>query len=168
MSTQVGCRRETAPAAPAAPAPVAARPLVVGAKMAPAEPHSKSFDGGPVEFIRDTMDEIYPKICVYHSMPQGQRANLWTNRYHGRWIHWTGKVRAFTQNGLGIVQRPESLTFDVSLRMDADQMAKLQQHVKVGERVTYEGQLDTYDDIFQKIYLLHGTVLAVNPPDGGI
>jgi hypothetical protein len=143
----------------------ASKPLVVGARLAPAVPHAPSFDGGPVEFIRSTMDELYPLFCVYHALPQGQRANLWINRYHGRWIRWTGKVRSFTQNGLAIVQRPESVTFDVSLRMDADHMATLQQHVKVGDRVTYEGELDSYDDVFQKIYLLHGTVLAV--PDGG-
>ena len=134
--------------------------------MAPAEPHPKSFDGGPVEFIRDTMDQIYPLFCVYHSLPQGQRANLWTNKYYGRWIHWTGKVRSFTQNGLAIVQRPEALTFDVSVRMDASQMASLKQRVKIGDLVTYEGQLDSYDDVFQKIYLLHGTVVAA-VPDGG-
>jgi hypothetical protein len=145
----------------------AAAPLVVGARMTPAVPHPASFDGGPVEFIRATMDEIYPLFCVYHSMSQGDRANLWTSRYRGRWIRWTGPVRAFTQNGLAFVQRPEAMTFDVSLRMDADQVASLKQHVRVGDRVTYTGQLDSYDDVFQKIYLAHGSVVSV-ATDGGV
>jgi hypothetical protein len=48
--------------------------------------------------------------------------------------------------------------------------------LKKGDRLTFIGRLDSYDDIFQKLYLTHGAVLAeIDPtapdttriPDGG-
>jgi hypothetical protein len=134
--------------------------LVVGAKLGRSQPHSPSFDGGAAEFIRASMDDLYPIFCEYRSMSQGDKAGLWAREYFGKWVRWTGRLRAFTKDGIAVAQRPGTVTFDVSLWVDdrAD-LAALAQSYKPGDRITYIGRLDSYDDVFQKLYLSHGAIL---------
>jgi hypothetical protein len=138
--------------------------LVVGARLAPSEAHAPSFDGGATEFIHETFDQLYPIFCVRRSMPLGEKSALWQQKYYGKWVRWTGRVRSFTQSGLTIQQRPAAVTFDVSLWVEADQQPQLRSLLKVGSRVTYLARLDSFDDIFQKLYLTHGSVMATPDP----
>jgi hypothetical protein len=97
----------------------------------------------------------------------GPKAALW-QRYVGRWVRWTGTLVSFTANGVTFKQRPETVTFDVSLWIEAFDRAALKRRVKKGDRVVYIGQLDSYDDVFRTLYMQHGSILADRgPPDGG-
>jgi len=184
MSTQaLGCSQGSGPppppakSAPAAPQtlPVPASPLVVGAQLERTHPHPPSFDGGAAEFIHESMDDLYPIFCEYRSMSQGDKAGLWAKKYYGKWVRWTGRLRAFTKDGIAVAQKPGTVTFDVSLWVDdrAD-LAVLAQTYHPNDRITYIGRLDSYDDVFQKLYLSHGAILehadprpAHRPPDLG-
>jgi hypothetical protein len=154
-----GCRRE--PASSEREAVTPSKPLVVGAEILPPTPHLPSFDGGPIQFIDEDFNKLFPIFCLRHSMPLGEKAALWQSRYYGKWVRWTGRLMSFTANGITIKQGTRTVTFDISLWLEADQLALLQQmSLKVGDRVTYIGRLDAYDDIFQKLYLTHGSVLS--------
>ncbi len=160
-TTGISCQQDR-PASPQT-APGGA-PLVVAAHLADSLPHAPSFDGGVTEFTHESFDDLFPIFCERRSMPLGEKAALWTGKYYGKWVRWTGVVRSFTQSGLTIKQRPQAVTFDISLWVEADQLAQLPALVKRGGRVTYLARLDSYDDIFQKLYLTHGSILAVADP----
>jgi hypothetical protein len=114
-------------------------------------------DAGTPEFIDETFDELLP-IFLLRKVAPGPKAALW-GRYHRRWVRWTGTLVSFTANGATFKQIPGTLTFDVSLFVDASVRARLHR-LHPGDRVTYIGQLDNYDDVFRTIYLVHGDVVA--------
>jgi hypothetical protein len=123
-------------------------------------------DGSAVEFVNVTFQDLYPLFLMRRIKP-GPKAALW-QRYVGRWVRWTGTLVSFTANGVTFKQRPETVTFDVSLWIEALDRAALKRRVKKGDRVVYIGQLDSYDDVFRTLYLQHGSILADRvAPDGG-
>src|SRR5436309_2471066 len=105
MSTQ-GCRQEEAPppAAIASPAP---------------QP----------EFVQEPFEQLYP-IFLMRKVKPGAKAGLWRN-YFGRWVKWTGIVRSFTANGITLKQLPQTVTFDVSLWIEAPQRKELRAKMKL-------------------------------------
>jgi hypothetical protein len=138
--------------------------VVVGAQLSQPTPRDPSFDGGPIELIRETYEELYPVFCVYRSMSQGQRAGLWNQKYQFRWVRWTGKIKSFTPKGITLQMRPQTVTFDLSVWLEDGQMPRLRAHHKRGDVVTFIARLDTYDEIFQKLYLTHGAVVDSTEP----
>jgi hypothetical protein len=163
----VACQRG-ADSPPASRPAGSGAPLVVGAELKQPQPHGSSYDGGLAEFLTVTMDELFPIFCTYRSMPLGEKSALWNNRFAGKWIRWTGKIRSITPNGLTLQVRPEALTFDVSLWMDSGAQTELARLYKTHDRVVFSAQLSTYDDVFQKLYLAHGVIeRKLGPPDGG-
>jgi hypothetical protein len=118
------------------------------------------------EFIDEPFDKLYP-LFLLRKLKPGPKAALWTH-YYGRWVKWTGTVRSFTANGITLKQIPPTVTFDVSLWVEMPQQKQLRQMMKLGDRVTYVGRLDSYDDVFRTLYLVHGRILENHgPPDGG-
>jgi hypothetical protein len=154
--------------APRETPPPHAQPLVVGAELHAPTPHGPSFDGGPIEFIDEEFEALYPVFCIRRSMPLGEKSALWMRKYYGKWVRWTGTIMSFTANGITIKQGTQTVTFDISLWLENGQLSVLRDMgLKKGDRVTYIGRLDAYDDIFQKLYLTHGAVLEHPDPDGG-
>jgi hypothetical protein len=135
---------------------------VVAAKIHPAQPHLPSFDGGAIEFVAQTFEDLYPVFLIRRSMPRGDKAGLWRKRYLGRWVRWSGTVQSRTQNGLTLRTLSTTTTFDVSLHLDASSAAALA-GVRRGSRVTYIGRLDDFDDIFRQFHLTNGTLIEVLP-----
>ena len=175
MSTQVlgvgmaGCQQPaevtSLPVTATPPTP----PLVVGAQVSAPEPHPPSFDGGTLEFIGSTFDELYPVFLIRRSMPHGDNAALWRGKYMGRWIRWAGTVRSKTSNGITLRHLPATTTFDISLHVESAQLPLLA-NVHVGDRVHYVGRLDGFNDIFRQFFLVHGGLIEVSHPhavDGG-
>src|SRR5690242_15315800 len=109
------CHRDAGPPSYEAPQ------LVVGGEVRRPEPHAPSFDGGPIEFIDEEFESLYPIFCIRRSMPLGEKAALWQRKYYGKWVRWTGKLMSFTQNGITIKQGTVTVTFDISLWLEADQ-----------------------------------------------
>src|SRR3954463_11263575 len=68
----------------------------------------------PPEFIDVDFAYLHP-IFLRHKIGQGPKAALWAERYHRRWVRWTGRIRSFTPNGVTVKQLPVTSTFDVSL-----------------------------------------------------
>ncbi len=132
-----GCRREPAP-------------IRVDAAAAP-------------EFIDDSFDALYP-VFLLRKVAPGPKAALWTRYYH-RWVRWTGTLVSFTVNGATFKHLSSTLTFDVSLYVEPHARPRLHRY-KPGDRVTYVGQLDSFDDVFRTLYLVHGDVVEP-PPDAG-
>ncbi len=140
-----------------APAAIAARP-----------------DGGPPpaqadappEFIDRQFDELYPIFLTRKILP-GPKAAAW-REYYSRWVRWTGTVVSFTANGITLKQFPQTVTFDVSLWIEGPQRKELRRLMHAGDRVSYIGRLDSYDDVFRTLYLTHGQVMAnLGKPDAG-
>ncbi len=126
---------------------------------------------GAVEFAGENFMELYPTFMVRHSMPLGEKAALWNKRYLNHYVRWTGTIRSFTPSGITVKERPATVTFDVSLWMEADQLTVAHRRFKIGDTITYLGRLENYDDIFRTMYLGHGMVAdgagAAGGPDGG-
>lgn len=120
----------------------------------------------PPQFVDDDFEKLYP-IFLQHKIGQGPKAALWAQRYHHRWVRWTGRIRSFSDNGITLRQLRITSTFDVSLWLENSQREKVQQEYKVGDVVTYIGRLDSYDDIWRTLYLINGTVVQRNAPDAG-
>jgi hypothetical protein len=120
----------------------------------------------PPEFVSETFQQLYPVFLHRHSMPLGEKAKLWTERYFGRYVRWTGIIRSFTPNGVTLKHLPTTVTFDVSVWMEADQAALVQKRYHVGDVLTYVARLDSYDDVFRTLYLGHG--LITETPDGAV
>ena len=169
----VACTRDRAPEPTPRPAASPTAPLVVAAALERPRPHGPSFDGGVTEFIHEDFEHLYPIFCIRHSMPLGEKAALWMSRYYGKWVRWTGKIRSFTPQGVTLQMRPFSVV-DISVWIEADQVAQVRRDHKRGDRITFIARLDSYDDVFQKLYLTHGSVLSeadaphAPPGDGGL
>jgi hypothetical protein len=100
-------------------------------------------------------------IFLRHKIGQGPKAALWAERYHRRWVRWTGRIRSFTPNGITVKQLPVTSTFDVSLWVNNAERDAVRERYHVGDIVTYVGRLDSYDDIWRTIYLVNGSVLGL-------
>jgi hypothetical protein len=123
-------------------------------------------DSGPPQFVQQSFEDLYP-IFLLRKVKPGPKAALWRD-YYGHWVRWAGTVVSFTSNGITLKQLPQTVTFDVSLWIEAPLRPDLHQRIKVGDRVSYIGRLDSYDDVFRTLYLVHGSVLAnLGKPDGG-
>jgi hypothetical protein len=103
-------------------------------------------------------------IFLQHKIGQGPKAALWAERYHRRWVRWTGRIRSFTANGITLKQLPSTSTFDVSLWINNSERDAVRARYHVGDLVTYVGRLDSYDDIWRTLYLVNGSVLTSAPP----
>jgi hypothetical protein len=139
-------------------------------RQAQTPPPPAAADAGPnlgpkVEFTDASFDALYPFLL--RKIAPGPKSALW-QRYVGKWVRWTGTLVSFTANGLTFKQLPQTVTFDVSLWLEADQRAGLRRRLQLGDRITYVGRLDSYDDVFRTLYLVHGQILAnLGHPDGG-
>lgn len=128
--------------------------------------HGAGRDGGVFgaepspEFIDVDFAYLHP-IFLRHKIGQGPKAALWAERYHRRWVRWTGRIRSFSANGITIKQLPATSTFDVSLWVNNSERASVRARYKVGDVVTYVGRLDSYDDIWRTLYLVNGSVLGL-------
>jgi hypothetical protein len=134
-----GCKRER-------PSPPLVQELFRG---------SDASAGGPAEFVDESFDQLYP-VFLLRKVEPGPKATLW-NRYYRRWVRWSGTLVSFTANGCTVKEIPNTLTFDVSVIVDAANRERLH-HYKPGDAITYIGQLEGYDDIFRTFYLVHGDV----------
>jgi hypothetical protein len=112
------------------------------------------------QFIDVTFDFLHP-IFLRHKIGQGPKAALWAERYHRRWVRWTGRIRSFSANGITLRQMPVTSTFDVSLWINNNEREAVRARYKVGDVVTYVGRLDSYDDIWRTLYLVNGSVLGL-------
>ena len=74
------------------------------------------------EFIDVDFAFLHP-IFLRHKIGQGPKAALWAERYHRRWVRWTGRIRSYTANGITLRQLPITATFDVSLFLNNDERA---------------------------------------------
>lgn len=115
------------------------------------------------EFIDVDFAYLHP-IFLRHKIGQGPKAALWAERYHRRWVRWTGQIRSFTVNGITLRQLPVTSTFDVSLWIDNALRQPVRARYHVGDWVTYVGRLDSYDDIWRTLYLVNGSVLGPAEP----
>jgi hypothetical protein len=156
MSTLVGTALLLAACSRPSETPPAADPSALGA--AAAARAADAMDGGSVEFINESFEDLYP-LLLRKKMPQGPKAALWARKYYGKWVRWTGTVVSFTQNGVTFKQLKQTVTFDVSLWIEAAQRPLVRERLKKGDRVTYVGMLDSFDDIFRTLYLTHGGIL---------
>lgn len=114
------------------------------------------------EFIDVDFAFLHP-IFLRHKIGQGPKAALWAERYHRRWVRWTGRIRSFTPNGITLRQLPITSTFDVSLWVNNAERESVRARYHVGDIVTYVGRLDSYDDIWRTLYLVNGSVLSLSP-----
>jgi hypothetical protein len=121
----------------------------------------------PAQFIDDEFTKLYP-IFLQHKIGQGPKAALWAQRYHHRWVRWTGQIRSFSDNGITLRQLKATSTFDVSLWLNNGERQPVEQRYKVGDFVTYVGRLDSYDDVWRTVYLINGSVLQRQSPDAGL
>lgn len=111
------------------------------------------------EFVDVDFAYLHP-IFLRHKIGQGPKAALWAERYHRRWVRWTGTIRSFTPNGVTIRQLPVTTTFDVSLWVNNAEREAVRARYRIGDVVTYVGRLDSYDDIWRTIYLVNGSILG--------
>ena len=116
----------------------------------------------PPEFIDVDFAFLHP-IFLRHGIGPGPKAALWAERYHRRWVRWTGRIRSFTPNGITLRQLPITSTFDVSLWVNNAERESVRARYHVGDIVTYVGRLDSYDDIWRTLYLVNGSVLSLSP-----
>ncbi|HXU71054.1 MAG TPA: hypothetical protein VN947_17085 [Polyangia bacterium] len=129
-----------------------------------AGPAGKTFgaEAAP-EFVDVDFAYLHP-IFLRHKIGQGPKAALWAERYHRRWVKWTGRIRSFTANGITLKELPITSTFDVSLWINNAERDAVKARYKVGDLVTYVGRLDSYDDIWRTLYLVNGSVLGPAAP----
>lgn len=116
------------------------------------------------EFVDVDFAYLHP-IFLRHKIGQGPKAALWAERYHRRWVKWTGRIRSFTANGITLRQLPVTSTFDVSLWINNAERAAVRAKYHVGDLVTYVGRLDSYDDIWRTLYLVNGSILGLAAPN---
>jgi len=114
------------------------------------------------ETLSVTFEELYPTFLWRKSMSQGDKASLWS-RYRGRWVRWEGVLASITSKGVTLKQLRSTMTFDVSLTCEAAAIPTLATRFAPGDRVRYVGMLDSYDDIFRTLYLVHGAVIEKVP-----
>jgi hypothetical protein len=117
-----------------------------------------------IEFVAMPFERIYQTFCIRRSMPQGPKAALWHDDFAGKWVRWTGRIVSFTQSGITVRETQFTATYDVSLMIEADSRVGLQERFRRGQRITYVGRLDSYDDVFRTLYLTHGAVVGPAEP----
>ncbi len=125
------------------------------------KPGSSMAAPAPPAFVPDTFEQLYP-MFLQHKLSVTNKAALW-QRYRGKWVHWTGTLVSFNANGITLKQLPQTATFDVSLYLAGARLAAERTRLKPGDRVTYVGRLDSYDDIFRTLYLTLGSVVPTAP-----
>src|SRR6185295_5929410 len=101
------------------------------------------------ETLQVSFEELYPTFLWRKSMSEGDKASLW-NKYRGRWVRWEGVVASTTSKSVTLKQLRSTVTFDVSLTCDSAVLPTLKRFA-AGDRVTYVGMLDSYDDIFRTL-----------------
>lgn len=114
------------------------------------------------EFTKRSFEELYPIFLVHSSMGPGDKARLW-NDLRDRWVRWEGVIASINDKGITLRQLLTTVTFDVSLTCETPTVASLKTRFHVGDRVSYVGRLDSFDDVFRTLYLTHGAVLAQVP-----
>jgi len=120
------------------------------------------------EFSKKRFEDLYPIFLVYSSMPQGEKARLWTE-LRDKWVRWEGVIASFNNRGVTIKELLTTVTFDVSLTCETPYAKTLRSRFQVGDRVRFVGRLDSYDDVFRTMYLTHGAVLEkLAPGDLGV
>jgi hypothetical protein len=115
------------------------------------------------ELIDVPFSYLHP-IFLQHKIGQGPKAALWAERYHRRWVRWTGRIRSFTVNGVTLKELPVTSTFDVSLWINNAERNAVRARYHVGDLVTYVGRLDSYDDIWRTLYLVNGSIIGPAQP----
>lgn len=110
------------------------------------------------QVLPDSYEVAYQAI-FNRSQPEDVRAVTWNKRYLGSWVRWTGTVKSFTTHSITLLQHPDTKTFDVSLTLSADQLARAKTTLKKGARVSYMGKFDQFDEIWRTIYLVQGELL---------
>ncbi len=123
-----------------------------GSHMAPA--------AAPV-FVDDSFETLYPMFLLHRGAP-ATKAAQWVG-YRGKWVRWTGTLVSFSANGITLKQRRETTTFDVSLYLPSARRTVERAHLHPGDRVTYVGRLDSYDDVFRTLYLTLGAIVPARP-----
>ena len=118
------------------------------------------------QFVDVEFSTLYP-IFLQHKIGQGPKAALWAQNYYRRWVRWTGRIRSFSANGITLRQLPVTSTFDVSLWLNNSEREAVHREYHVGDVVTYVGRLDSYDDVWRTLYLVNGSVVQRQAPDGG-
>jgi hypothetical protein len=126
------------------------------------EPVASEPTSTSVVFVDTPFEALYPVFLVRRTMSQGDKARLW-NAYRDRWVRWEGVITSFTPGGVTLKVLLQTPTFDVSLAIEASSLAPVRQRFAVGDRVRFVGQLETFDDLFFKIYVGHGVLLAKLP-----
>jgi hypothetical protein len=117
------------------------------------------------DIINARFDELYPVFMVRNgTLPIGPKAARWAQQYQNRWIKWSGVLASISKYGMTVKMRPQTLSFDISVRMSPEARADLQKHNKTGDRITFIARLETYDDVFRTLYLGYG---ALAPTESG-
>ena len=114
-----------------------------------------SADAAPA-MVDESFEQLYPLFLMRKLSPAG-RASLWRDSYQGRWVRWTGSLRSVTANGATFKHLPKTILFDTSVRLDAPGRERLRR-LKIGDRVTYTGELVRYEEIVRVFHLVHGDV----------
>ena len=117
------------------------------------------------EFVPDSFEQLYP-VFLLRKIAPGTKAALW-DRYQGKWVHWTGKLIAITQAGALVKMRADTVTYDVSLRLEDIGRVHLTRY-RVGDSVSFVGTLDRFDDVVRTLYLAHGDVPPPGPGPGDL
>ena len=114
----------------------------------------------------ETFEELSP-IFLRRKVSEREKSLEWM-RYRGRWVRWTGTLVSFTANGGTFKMLPITTTFDVSVQFEATGRERLHSY-QLGDRVSFVGRLDSFDDLFRTMYLNHGDAGPAPPrSDGGV
>lgn len=108
--------------------------------------------------LSETFDRLYP-LFLQRKVDRGPKAAIWSSKYRGRWVRWTGQLVSFSPNGVTFKQLQSTITFDVSLKLDTAHKSELAERLRPGAFVTYVGRLQSYDDTFRTFYLTNGDVV---------
>jgi hypothetical protein len=116
-----------------------------------------------VKMVDESFETLFTLFLWHSSMSTSDRASLWT-KYEGRWVRWEGVIASFNEHGVTLRHLLGTATFDVSLTCDKSALKDIKKRFAVGDRVLYTGRLDSFDDIFRTLYLVHGVVIEKRPP----
>src|SRR5262249_5522894 len=99
--------------------------LLLGCEKERIEPPPPPPANDAIEFVKEPFETLYSKFLL-HEIKAGPKAALW-QKYYGRWVRWSGQVVSFTPNGMTFKQLANTVTFDVSLFVEASQKRGLKQ-----------------------------------------
>jgi hypothetical protein len=116
-----------------------------------------------VQILDESFEKLFTLFLWHSSMSTAGRASLWP-KYEGRWVRWEGVLASFNEHGVTLRHLLSTATFDVSLTCDKSALKGIKQRFAVGDRVLYTGRLDSFDDIFRTLYLVHGVVIEKRAP----